>query len=86
MTAGYIGNRHPSRHCFLHHRHFLLCGISAPALDPGKHFNSISIRSPDQEQQLTELKKYFVVEAAKGAKEKFGPYDGATILSHIYWR
>jgi Alpha-glutamyl/putrescinyl thymine pyrophosphorylase clade 2 len=27
----------------MHHRHFLLCGISAPALDPGKHFNSISI-------------------------------------------
>ena len=42
MTAGYIGNRHPRLHCFLHHRHLLLCGISAPALDPGKHFNSIN--------------------------------------------
>ena len=42
MTAGYIGNRHPRLHRLLHHRHLLLCGISTPALDPGKHFNSIN--------------------------------------------
>jgi hypothetical protein len=43
MTAGYIGNRHSRLRRFLHNRHLLLCGIPAAALDPGKHFDSISI-------------------------------------------
>ena len=42
MTAGYIGNRHPGLGCLLHEGHLLLCGIPAPALNPGKHFDSIS--------------------------------------------
>ena len=44
MTTGYIGNRHSWLHRFLDESHFLLCGIPTAALNPGKHFDSISIR------------------------------------------
>ncbi len=44
MTAGHIGNRHSRLHRFLNKSHLLLCGIPAPALNTGKHFDSISIR------------------------------------------
>ena len=43
MTAGYIGNRHSRLGRFLHKRHLLLCCVPPAALDPGKHFDSISI-------------------------------------------
>ena len=44
MTAGYIGNCHSRLHRFLNKTHLLLGGIPAAALNPGKNFNSISIR------------------------------------------
>jgi len=44
MTAGHIGNCHSRLHRLLDKSHLLLCGIPAPALDPGKYFDSISIR------------------------------------------
>ena len=43
MTAGHIGNRHSGLGRFLHNRHLLLHRIPSTALDPGKHFDSISI-------------------------------------------
>jgi hypothetical protein len=53
MTAGYIGNRHSRLHGFLNNGHLLLCGIPAPALNPGKHFDSISVR---RHSRMTRLK------------------------------
>jgi hypothetical protein len=44
MTTGYIGNCHSRLHRLLDKGHLLLCGIPPPALDPGKYFDSISIR------------------------------------------
>ena len=43
MTAGYIRNRHPGLGGFLHHRKLLIRRVPTTTLDPGKHFNSISI-------------------------------------------
>ena len=43
MTAGHIGNRHSGLGRFLHKRHLLFGCVPPAALNPGKHFDSISI-------------------------------------------
>ena len=53
MKTGNIGNRHPRPGRFLHNRQLLLCRISAPALDPGKHFYSIRTVRHSRTTRLT---------------------------------
>jgi hypothetical protein len=43
--GGDIGNRHSRLAGLLHEAHLLFRGISAPAMNSDKHFDSISIRS-----------------------------------------
>lgn len=53
MRAGNIGNRHPRLGGLLHHSHLLIRGISTPALDAGKHFNTLRIVRHSRITRLT---------------------------------
>ena len=53
MTAGNKRNRHSGLRCFLQNSQLLVHRIPTAALDPGKHFDSISITRHSRMTRLT---------------------------------